>query len=135
VSLRFAGPIPSRIAERLREVGAQVEPALQLRRNVPLSNFYEALRSVWRMIPWAAVIITITVLLLYSFGTRRAAASVAARVFGRVMRRLSIGTGYSGVMSHRTAGGGRSWTMCSAERRRARGDKPNERRDSGLAEG
>jgi len=68
VSLRFAGPIPSGIAERVREIGAQVDPALQLRRVVPLSFFYEDLRMAWRMVAWAAAIVTITVLLLSAAG-------------------------------------------------------------------
>jgi hypothetical protein len=68
VSLRFAGPIPSGIAERLREVGAQIDPALQLRRVVPLSNFYEELCTAWRTIAWAAGVTTIPVLLLSAAG-------------------------------------------------------------------
>jgi putative ABC transport system permease protein len=120
VSLRFGGPIPSGIAERLRDVGAQVDPALQLRRVVPLSAFYEELRSAWRMVAWAAGIITITVLLLSAAGmhalmsftiaqrTReigiRSALGAQPRqlllgVFGRAMRQLSIGIGVGSVIS------------------------------------
>ena len=123
VSLRFGGPIPPGIAERLRQVGAQVDPALQLRRVVPLSNFYEELRSVWRMIAWAACIITITVLLLSAAGmhalmsftiaqrTReigiRSALGAQPRqlllgVFGRAMRQLSIGLGVGSAISFAT---------------------------------
>jgi hypothetical protein len=120
VSLRFGGPIPSGIAERLREVGAQVDPALQWRRVVPLSDFYEELRSAWRMIAWAAGIVTITVLLLSAAGmhalmsftmaqrTReigiRSALGAQPRqlllgVFGRAMRQLSIGLAVGSVIS------------------------------------
>ena len=112
VSMRFSGPIPDMIAERLRGVGAQVDPALQLRRVVPLSDFYEELRSAWRTIAWAAGIVTITVLLLSAAGmhalmsftiaqrTReigiRSALGAQPRqllmgLFGRAMRQLSIG--------------------------------------------
>jgi putative ABC transport system permease protein len=112
VSMRFSGPIPERIAERLRGVGAQVDPALQLRRVVPLSDFYDELRSVWRTVAWAAAIITISVLLLSAAGmhalmsftiaqrTReigiRSALGAQRRqllmgLFGRAMRQLSIG--------------------------------------------
>ena len=49
---------PDWISERVREVGAQIDPALQLRRVVALSDFYDALRSVWRNVAWAAGIIT-----------------------------------------------------------------------------
>jgi len=120
VSLRFGGPIPSGIAERLREVGAEVDPALQLQRVVPLSNLYDDLRSAWRMIAWAAAITTITVLLLSAAGihalmsftiaqrTReigiRSALGAAPRqlvlgVFGRAMRQLSIGLGVGSAIS------------------------------------
>ena len=112
VSLRFGGPIPSGIAERLRQAGAQVDPALQLRRAVPLSDFYEELRTAWRMVAWAAAIITTTVLLLSAAGmhalmsftiaqrTReigiRSALGAQPRqlllgIFSRAMRQLSIG--------------------------------------------
>jgi putative ABC transport system permease protein len=120
VSLRFGGPIPSGIAERLRDIGAQVDPALQLRRVVPLSNFYEELRTVWRMVAWAAGIVTITVLLLSAAGMHalmsftiaqrtheigiRSALGAEPRqlllgVFGRAMRQLSIGLGAGSVIS------------------------------------
>ena len=68
VSMRFGGPIPAGISERLRGIGAEVDPALQLRRVVPLSDFYDELRSAWRTIAWAAGIITISVLLLSAAG-------------------------------------------------------------------
>jgi len=112
VSMRFSGPIPERIAERLRGVGAQVDPGLQLRRVVPLSDFQDELRSAWRSVAWAAGIITISVLLLSAAGmhalmsftiaqrTReigiRSALGAQPRqllmgLFGRAMRQLSIG--------------------------------------------
>jgi hypothetical protein len=112
VSMRFSGPIPDGISERVRRVGAQIDPTLQLRRVVPLSNFYDELRSALRMIAWAAGIITITVLLLSAAGmhalmsftiaqrTReigiRSALGAQPRqllmgLFGHAMRQLSIG--------------------------------------------
>src|SRR5262245_20208398 len=68
VSLRFAGPILAGISERVRQIGAEIDPALQMQRVVPLSNFYEELRTFWRMMAWAAGTITITVLLLSTAG-------------------------------------------------------------------
>jgi ABC-type lipoprotein release transport system permease subunit len=112
VSPSFGGPIPAGISERVRAIGAQIDPALQMRRVVPLSDFYDELRSVWRMMAWGAGIITITVLLLSAAGmhalmsftiaqrTReigiRTALGAQPRqllfgVFGRAMRQLSIG--------------------------------------------
>src|SRR5580765_3779997 len=59
---------PTGISERLPEIGAPIDPALQMRRVVPLSDFYEELRSVWRMMAWGAGIVTLTVLLLAAGG-------------------------------------------------------------------
>lgn len=120
VSLRFSGPIPAGVSERVRGIGAQIDPALQLRRVVPLSAFYEDLRSAWRMIAWGAAIITITVLLLSAAGmhalmsftiaqrTReigiRSALGAQPRqllfgVFGRAMRQLSIGVAVGSLIA------------------------------------
>jgi hypothetical protein len=51
---------PTGISERLREIGAPIDPALQMRRVGPLSDFYEELRAVWRLMAWGAGIIMIT---------------------------------------------------------------------------
>jgi putative ABC transport system permease protein len=120
VSLRFGGPIPAGISERLREIGAAIDPALQMRRVVPLSDFYDELRTVWRMMAWGAGIITLTVLLLSAAGmhalmsftiaqrTReigiRSALGAQSRqlllgIFGRAMRQLSIGLAVGSLIS------------------------------------
>ena len=46
LSIRFKGTIPFDVAERLRRIGAEVDPALQLQRVVPLSDFYDEVRSL-----------------------------------------------------------------------------------------
>ena len=91
-----------------------------MRRVVPLSDFCDELRTVWRMMAWGAGIITLTVLLLSAAGmhalmsftiaqrTReigiRSALGAQPRqlllgVFGRAMRQLSIGLGVGSVIS------------------------------------
>lgn len=120
LSLRFAGPVPAGIAERLRLIGANIDPAMQVRRVVPLSSLYDELRSVWRMIAYGAAIVTITVLLLSAAGmhallsftiaqrTReigiRSALGAEPRqllmgVFSRAMRQLSIGVAVGSVVA------------------------------------
>ena len=112
MSLRFSGPVPSDISERLRTAGAQVDPDLQLRRILPLANLDKELRSLWRNMAWALGIITLSVLLLSAAGmhalmsftiaqrTReigiRAALGAQPRqllrgLFARAMRQLAIG--------------------------------------------
>jgi predicted permease len=112
LSLRFGGAIPSDIAERLRRIGAEVDPDLQLERVVPLSHFNDELRSVWRGVAWAVAIVMISVLLLSAAGVHalmsftiaqrtreigiRSALGAQPRhlllgVFGRALRQLSLG--------------------------------------------
>ena len=112
LSVRFNGAIPGGLAERFRQIGAEVDPALQLRRVVPLSEFYDQVRSLWRYMALGIGAVTISVLLLSAAGiyalmsftvaqrTReigiRAALGANPRrillsIFGRVMRQLALG--------------------------------------------
>jgi hypothetical protein len=68
LSVRVAGSIPAGFIERFREIGAEVDPALQLRRVVPLSTFYNDVRSVWRYLAWRIGLVTTSVLLLSAAG-------------------------------------------------------------------
>jgi hypothetical protein len=112
LSVRFNGSVPGDLAERFRLIAAGVDPALQLRRIVPLSQFYLELRSVWRSMAWAVGIVTLTVLLLSAAGVQalmsftiaqrtreigiRSALGAPPRhlllgIFGRAMRQVGIG--------------------------------------------
>lgn len=68
LTIRFSDTLPAGVAERIREIGAEVDPAMQLRRVVPLSDFYDELRHVWRSIAWAVALVTASVLLLSAAG-------------------------------------------------------------------
>jgi putative ABC transport system permease protein len=68
LSVRFAGNVPDGFINRFREIGAEVDPALQLRRVVPLSSFYNDLRSLWRYLSWGIGLVTMSVLLLSAAG-------------------------------------------------------------------
>ena len=59
LSVRFDGPIPAGVTERFREIGAAVDPALQVRRVVPLAAYYDELRAVWRFLAWGIGFVTI----------------------------------------------------------------------------
>jgi putative ABC transport system permease protein len=112
LSVRFDGSVPAGFIDRFRAIGAEVDPALQLRRVVPLSEFYDQLRSVWRYLAWGIGLVTTSVLLLSAAGiyallsftvaqrTReigiRAALGAHPRhlvhsIFGRVIRQLALG--------------------------------------------
>jgi len=112
LSVRFAGDIPAGFAGRFRRLGAEVDPAMQLRRVGPLSRFYDEQRALWRHLASALALVTASVLLLSAAGiyalmsftvaqrTReigiRAALGAAPHrqllsIFGRVTRQLALG--------------------------------------------
>jgi len=112
LSVRFAGAVPAGFAERFRAIGAEIDPALQLRRVVALSTFYDELRSLWRHLAWGIGLVTISVLLLsaagiyalMSFAVAQRSREIGVRtalgarphqllvsIFGRVTRQLALG--------------------------------------------
>jgi predicted permease len=120
VSIRLRGGIPDGFARRVREIGAGIDPALELRGLQPLDEFYQEQRSFWRYIAWGFSLLTGSVLLLSAAGiysmmsftvaqrTReigiRAALGAPARrilvgIFARVMRQLAIGVCAGSLLS------------------------------------
>ena len=112
LSIRFGDAPPPDVAARLREIGAKIDPALQLRRVVPLSKFYDELRYVFRALAWAVLLATASVLLLSAAGVHamtsftiaqrrreigiRSALGAQPRhlvagIFSRAMRQLALG--------------------------------------------
>ena len=112
LSVRFTGSIPDDVVQRFRRIGAEVNPSLQLRDVVPLSSFYNDLRSFWRNLAWAIGLMTASVLLLSAagiyalmsftvaqrtreIGIRTALGAAPHRlllsIFGRVSRQLAFG--------------------------------------------
>ncbi len=74
ISAKFGGPLPAIDSEinsftyRFRTIAAAVDPALQLRRVVPLSLYYTNVRTIWRTLAWAVGLVTSSVLLLSAAG-------------------------------------------------------------------
>ena len=120
LSVRFGGSAPSGFIDRFRAITAEVDPALQLRRAMPLVDYYYQLRSFWRYLAWGVALITVTVLLLSAAGmyalmsftvaqrTReiaiRAALGAAPRrllfsIFGRATRQLGLGLGLGSLLA------------------------------------
>lgn len=120
LTVRFTNSIPTDIAERFRAIGAEIDPALQLRRIVPLSQFYDELHSVWRSVAWAVGFVTMSVLLLSAAGVQalmsftiaqrtreigiRSALGAPPRqlllgIFGRVTRQLGLGVLVGSLLS------------------------------------
>ena len=68
LSIRFDGTAPRHVAERVRQIAADLDPKLQMRRVVPLSAFYEEQRAAYRGIALAVGLVTAAVLLLSAAG-------------------------------------------------------------------
>jgi putative ABC transport system permease protein len=68
LSVRFAGDVPSTFINRFRAIGAEVDPALQLRRVGRLADRYDEGRSAWRSLAWAIALVTASVLMLSGAG-------------------------------------------------------------------
>jgi putative ABC transport system permease protein len=120
VSIRLAGEIPEQFVARVRAISAAIDPSMQMRRVVPLSDFYHDVRSFWRYLAWGVALVTLSVLLLSAagiyalmsftvaqrtreIGIRSALGAhphrVLASVFARSVRQLLMGVGAGSVLS------------------------------------
>jgi predicted permease len=74
ISAKYSGPVQaaetekSVVTERFRQLAVGVDPALQLRRVVPLSLYYTNVRSIWRFLAVGIGLLTSSVLLLSAAG-------------------------------------------------------------------
>jgi hypothetical protein len=68
LSVQVGNTPPANIAQRVREIGAEIDPSLQMRRVVPLSIFYDEARSAFQRIALAVGFVTVAVLLLSAAG-------------------------------------------------------------------
>jgi hypothetical protein len=68
LSIQYSDRPPANMAERVREIAAEIDPLLQMRRVVPLSVFYDEARSAFQMIALAVGLVTAAVLLLSAAG-------------------------------------------------------------------
>lgn len=120
LSVRFGDTVPQGFADRFRTIGAEVDPALQLRRVQPLADYFYQVRALWRYLAWGIGLLTVSVILLSAAGmyalmaftvaqrTReiaiRAALGAAPRqllssVFGRAARQLATGLALGGLLA------------------------------------
>jgi len=68
VSVRFAGTVPPDFIGRFRQIGAEVDPAMQLHDVGVLADRYTEGRSALRSLAWAMGLVTLSVLLLSAAG-------------------------------------------------------------------
>lgn len=68
LSVRFPGDAPAAFINRIRHIGAEVDPALQLTEVAVLSARFDQLRAMMRSVAWAIALVTMSVLLLSAAG-------------------------------------------------------------------
>ena len=61
LSVRFASAAPPTFINRLRQIGAEVDPTLQLTDVNILADFYEMVRGTLRSVAWAGALVTTSV--------------------------------------------------------------------------
>jgi hypothetical protein len=120
LAVRFTSEVPADFGVRARLIAAGIDPALQVRRALPLAAHYGQLREFWRYVTWGIGLATLSVLLLSAAGiyalmsctvaqrTREIGIRVAlgarpgrllVNVFGRVLRQVTIGIGVGSLAS------------------------------------
>jgi predicted permease len=68
LSIQYGDTPPANVAQRVREIAAEIDSSLQMRRVVPLSVFYDEARSAFQAIALAVGFVTAAVLLLSAAG-------------------------------------------------------------------
>jgi hypothetical protein len=68
LSVRFAGAVPPTFIKRFRDIGAEVDPTLQMTDVGVMADLYVTLRMALRSLAWGATLVTASVLLLSAAG-------------------------------------------------------------------
>jgi len=68
ISVRAAGPVTPQFINRIRAIGAEVDPGMQLQGVIRLSDHYDQGRTAWRSMASAVALVTACVLLLSAAG-------------------------------------------------------------------
>jgi predicted permease len=134
ISLRFAGAPPPELGGRVRLIAAEVDPALQVSRAQPLSEFYWGFLRVWTYVSWAINLVTASALVLSAAGLYAMMAFIVAQrrreiglrvalgatprrlllsIFTRAARQLGIGVALGSLLSWtvlKAAGFDPTWT-------------------------
>ncbi|MBA3886261.1 MAG: hypothetical protein H0X67_11100 [Acidobacteria bacterium] len=91
LSIQFGDTPPAGVAARVREIGAEIDPSLQMRRVVPLSAFFDEARSAFRGVALAVGFVTASVLLLSAAGVHAMVSFTTAQRTREIGIRSALG--------------------------------------------
>jgi ABC-type lipoprotein release transport system permease subunit len=98
MSVRFSGEVPPTFINRFRDIGAEVDPTLQLTDVGVMTDLYDSLRMALRSLAWGASLLTASVLLLSAAGIYSLMSFTVAQRRREIGIRMALGAPPQRVM-------------------------------------